>query len=84
MGPLRARVENGRLVLDEPTTLPDGTVVDLVADDDGDDLTDEERRHLHEALSASWTSAEAGRLQSASAILDNCAAAGEPVGPNHT
>jgi hypothetical protein len=70
MGPLQARVENGRLVLDEPTTLPDGTVVDLVADDDGDDLTDEERRHLHEQLSASWTSAEAGRLQPASAILD--------------
>jgi hypothetical protein len=25
------------LVLDEPTTLPEGTVVDLVADDEGDD-----------------------------------------------
>ena len=70
MGPLRARVEKGRLVLDEPTTLPDGTVIDLVADDEGDDLTDEERRALHEALSASWTSAEAGRLRAASAILD--------------
>ena len=57
MSPLRARVENGRLVLDEPTTLPDGTVVELVVDDDGDDLTDEERRALHEALSGSWKSA---------------------------
>ena len=35
MSPLRARVEKGRLVLDEPTTLPDGTVIDLVADDKG-------------------------------------------------
>jgi hypothetical protein len=70
MSPLRARVEKGRLVLDEPTALPEGTVVDLVADDEGDDLTDEERRALHEALSASWKSAEAGRLQPASAILD--------------
>ena len=70
MSPLRARVENGRLVLDEPTTLPEGTVVDLVADDEGDDLTDEERRALHEALAASWESAEAGRLRPASAILD--------------
>jgi hypothetical protein len=69
MSPLRARVEKGRLVLDEPTTLPDGTVVDLVADDEGDDLSDEERRALHEALSA-WKSAEAGRLRPASAILD--------------
>jgi hypothetical protein len=67
---LRARVRNGRLVLDEPTTLPEGTVIDLVADDEGDDLTDEERRALHSALSASWNSAEAGRLRPASAILD--------------
>ena len=58
---MRVRVEKGRLVLDEPTTLPDGTVVDLVADDEGDDLTSEERRALHEALSTSWKSAEAGR-----------------------
>jgi len=43
MSPLRARVEKGRLVLDEPTTLPEGTVVDLVADDEGDDLTEETR-----------------------------------------
>src|SRR5580693_5568752 len=70
MSALRARVEKGRLVLDEPTTLPDGTVVDLVVDDEGDDLTEEERRALHEALSASWKSAEAGRLRPASAILD--------------
>lgn len=69
MSPLRARVEKGRLVLDEPTTLPEGTVVDLVADDEGD-LTDAERRALHEALSSSWRSAEAGRLRPASAILD--------------
>jgi hypothetical protein len=70
MSGLRARVEKGRLVLDEPTTLPDGTVVDLVVDDEGDDLTEEERRALHEALSVSWKSAEAGRLRPASAILD--------------
>jgi hypothetical protein len=70
MGPLQARVEKGRLVLDEPTTLPEGTVVDLVADDEGDDLTQEERRALHQALSASWKSAEDGRLRPVSAILD--------------
>ena len=70
MGPLRARVEKGRIVLDEPTTLPDGTIVNLVADDEGDDLTDEERRALHDALSASWQSADAGRSRPASEILD--------------
>jgi hypothetical protein len=70
VNPLRARVENGRLVLDEPTTLPDGTVVDLVVDDQDDDLVEEERRALHEALSRSWNSVEAGRLKPASEILD--------------
>ena len=70
MSPLKAQVRNGRIVLDEPTTLPDGTMIDLVVDDEGDDLTDEERRALHEALSASWKSAEAGHLRPASAILD--------------
>ena len=57
MTPLKARVQNGRLLLDEPTDLPDGMVVELVADDDGDDLTKQERRALHDALSASWVSA---------------------------
>lgn len=70
MGPLRARVKKGRLVLDEPTTLPEGTVIDLVIDDDGDDLTDDERRALHDALSASSRSAEAGHLRPATRILD--------------
>jgi len=70
MSPLRARVENGRLVLDQPTTLPEGTIVDLVADDEGDDLTNEERHALHEALSASRKSAEAGNLRPAEEILE--------------
>ena len=67
---LRAGVEQGRLVLNEPTTWPEGTVVDLVADEEGDDLSDDERRALYDALSSSWRSAEAGRLRPASAILD--------------
>ena len=70
MSPLRARVEKGRLVMDEPTTLPEGTVIELVADDEGDDLSDDERRILHESLSSAWRSAEAGRLRPASEILD--------------
>jgi len=70
MSPLQARVKNGRLQLDEPTTLPDGTVIDLVADDAGDDLSPEERLALHDALTASWQSAEAGQLRPASEVLD--------------
>ena len=40
-----------------------------MVDDEGDDLTEDERRILHEALEASWKSAEAGRLRPASEIL---------------
>lgn len=70
MSGFRARVEKGRLILDEPTTLPEGAVIPLVADDEGDDLTADERRVLHDALSTSWTSAEAGQLRPVTAILD--------------
>ncbi len=70
MGPLRARVQNGRLQLDTPTELPDGTELDLVVDDDGDDLTEQERQALHEALLRSWTSAEAGEARPAGEIID--------------
>ncbi len=51
MMPLRARVKNGRLLLDEPTELPDGTEVNLAVLDD--DLDDEDRARLHAALEAS-------------------------------
>jgi hypothetical protein len=70
MSSLRARVQNGRLVLDEPTALPDGTVVDLVADDEGDDLTDTDRAALHAALARSRESVNAGRVRPAAEIID--------------
>jgi len=84
MNRLRAGVEKGRLVLDESTTLPDGTVVDLVADDESDDLTDQEREALHDALSASWKSAEAGELRPALAILNELRSVGEPTRSDHS
>ena len=70
MSELRARVEKGRLVLDEPTMLPDGTVVDLVLDDEGDELSDHDREALHLALTQSWKSVTEGRVRPASAIID--------------
>lgn len=55
MQPLKAHVHNGRLVLDEPTDLPEGEVIELVAlrdlpADDDDELDDDERERLHAAL----------------------------------
>jgi hypothetical protein len=52
MQSFKALVRNGRLVLDEPTDLPEGEVVELVPAD-ADDMDDEERAALHESLSAS-------------------------------
>jgi hypothetical protein len=53
-------------LLDEPTDLPEGEVVDLVQLDDqdsgGDDLDDEERDALHRDLEASFDEEEAGEL----------------------
>ncbi len=59
MMPLRARVRNGRLLLDEPTDLPDGTEVNLAVLDD--DLDDEDRARLHAALETSEEEFKAGK-----------------------
>ena len=63
---LKAHVQNGRLVLDEPTDLPENEVVELVTLDDAlasgaDDLDDEERAALHRELEASIEEADAGQ-----------------------
>jgi hypothetical protein len=50
MGALKARVYQGRLVLDEPTEFPEGTEIELVAIDGGDELDDEARAELHAVL----------------------------------
>jgi hypothetical protein len=47
---LRARVTNGRIVLDEPTDLPEGTVLELVPGVEVDELADEDREKLHAAV----------------------------------
>jgi hypothetical protein len=74
MQPLKAQVHNGRLVLDEPTNLPEGEVVELVPVDDvlasgGDYLDDEERAALDRELDASIAEAEAGELVDAEVVL---------------
>lgn len=64
MSTIRARVRNGRLIVDEPTDLPEGTELDLVIDDAGDQLDEAERAALDAAITQAWASfqAEEGRL----------------------
>lgn len=70
MSSMRARVIKGRLQLDAPTTLPEGTVLDLVVDDEGDELDEQERAALNTAISRAWASAKAGHLRSAAEVID--------------
>lgn len=55
MESLKAHVKNGRLLLDEPTDLPEGEVIEPMPVNDvlangGDGLDDEERERLHDSL----------------------------------
>jgi hypothetical protein len=67
--PMKAHVRNGRLVLDEPTDLPEGTEVELVVADSWDDLDDEDRERLHKALARSEEDVSAGRVRPAEDVL---------------
>jgi hypothetical protein len=64
---LRARVTKGRIVLDEPTELPDGTVVELVPGIEVDPLDEEDRERLHAAIRRGL---EQGRSGSARPVED--------------
>jgi hypothetical protein len=62
---VKAHVRGGRIVVDDPTDLPEGTELRLVlADegDEGDDFDDEERAALHEALDEAEADIDAGRV----------------------
>jgi len=74
MAPLKARVHNGRLMLDAPTDLPEGEVVYLqpmesIVADEGDDLDDENRAALHADLEASIAEADRGETEDFSRML---------------
>jgi hypothetical protein len=60
MRALKAHVRGGRLVLDEPTELPEGTEVELVPVDD--EFDPEERARLDAALERSRAQARPGQL----------------------
>jgi len=68
MHPLKARVAAGRIVLDEPTSLPDGEHW-LVAMND-DDLDDEERAALDASIEEGIQDAEAGRHEDAFEVMN--------------
>lgn len=66
---IKGRVHAGRLVVDEPTTLPEGTEIELLPLDPGDWLDDTDRAALHAALAESDADIAGGRLVDAAEIL---------------
>ena len=71
--PLRARIRHGRIVLDEPTDLPDGEIelvpLDEVLASGGDYLDDEERERLHAAIDRGLEDVKAGRTVDAGEVI---------------
>jgi hypothetical protein len=63
---LHARVTNGRLVIEEPTDLPEGTVLELVPVDEMDDA---ERAALDAAIDEGIAQAERGEAADADDVL---------------
>ena len=80
---IKARVNAGRLVVDEPTDLPDGTEVELLPLDPGDWLDDADRAALHKALRDSNADVAAGRLVDAEEILKELRRGDAPSRPIH-
>jgi hypothetical protein len=76
MQSLKAVVRNGRLVMDEPTELPEGTELVLTVLDEGDDLDNDERARLHESLRRSMAQARAGQLIDADTVIGKLRARG--------
>ena len=71
MSGVRARVQNGRLVVDQPTSLPEGTILDLVLDDEGVDLDEVERAARDESIERAWQQAQAGLGRPAKQVIDD-------------
>jgi len=74
---LRAHVHAGRLLLDEPIDLPEGTELELVPSDDGDTLDDADRARLLAALDRSAQQSRAGETVSADEVLTSLGVIGE-------
>jgi len=66
---LKARVKSGRLIVDEPTELPEGTEIELLPLDPGDWLDERDRAALHTALAESDEDVKAGRIVDVDTVL---------------
>jgi hypothetical protein len=68
MNAIKARVANGRIVVDEPTDLPDGDVY-LVPVGRADELDDDERAALDASIAEGLADAREGRYEDARVVM---------------
>jgi hypothetical protein len=69
---LKAHVQNGRIVVDEPTDLPEGTALGIVVIEEEDSLDDmplEERTRLNAVLDLGLADIRAGRVTEGDEIV---------------
>lgn len=66
---IKGRVHGGRLIVDEPTNLPEGLEIELAPADPEDLMGEVEREALHKALADSEEDVKAGRLIDAADVL---------------
>lgn len=66
---ITALVRDGRIVVNAPTDLPEGTTVTLLPLDPGDWLDEADRAALHQALGQSESDVAAGRVVDAAEVL---------------
>jgi hypothetical protein len=66
---IRTTVRNGRIVVDEPTTLPEGHEIELrVLNDDG--MSEDERQRLHASIARGIRDGHAGREMDLDSFMD--------------
>lgn len=80
MLPLKAHVQNGHFVVEEPTDLPEGTEVQLllVQEETLDDLPPDERAEVLQMLEAGFDDIEAGRVVEGDEIVRRLLARNTP------
>ena len=68
MAILRGHVESGRIVVDDPMDLPDGTEVEIAVAND-DEMTPEERAEIESAIDTSLEQVARGEGSPAEEVL---------------
>jgi hypothetical protein len=68
---VKGRVQAGKVVIDDALNLPEGSEVELIVVDAGDDLDDDERERLHAALVAAHDEVERGEGVAAEDLIES-------------